>query len=260
MASYGYGNLQDRAFVAFDRELDEGAWKNVATDVYEAPAKQSAAVLLTAPQPVVWKLRLRGSIAAVLEALAAPAVATLDATWDTTQRRLFHRIAIGIDDDNTAVRAAADRLREGLLQGGGTGQTQLDYDAEVDFGRQQIALTREGAALAADAKKLKLTEALADIDQATEALAKAIGRGTAEKRQKPSRRLRDAVAECAASFTAVHGTLEWFIARTPAGPDRDRLEALLVPLEALRSRYEPAETQTETPTEKMAPAAETSTG
>lgn len=61
MAGYGYGNVADRALVAFDRELEEGAWKDVSTGSYEDAAKQNAALLLTAPLPVVWKLQLRSS-------------------------------------------------------------------------------------------------------------------------------------------------------------------------------------------------------
>jgi hypothetical protein len=138
------------------------------------------------------------------------------------------------------VRDAADRLLAGLLSGTGTAQTQLDCNAEVDFGRNQIKLTTEGGHLAADAKKLKLADVLADVAKTTEALAKALGRSSGEKRKPPSRQLRDAVAECAASFTAVHDDLAWFISRTPKGPDRDHLEMLLAPLEALLARTTPA--------------------
>ena len=259
MAAFGYGNVKDRAFVAFERELDDGAWKDIATDAYDASAKENASVLLNAPLPVIWKLRLRMGIASVLATLAAPNLGVLDNTWDASQRRLFHRIAVGIDDPNLAVRNAADRLFAGLLAGTGTAQTQLDYDAEVDFGRQQIALTREGSPLAADAKKLKLGDTLEDIDKATEALAKALGRGKGEKRKSPSHQLRKAVSECASSFNGVHDDLAWMIERTPKGVERDRLEALLMPLEALLTRNPAsgeaaAETSEATPGQTETPA------
>lgn len=244
MAAFGYGNVKDRAFVAFERELDDGAWKDIATNAYDATAKDNASVLLNAPLPVLWKMRLRLGIAAVIAALAAPPLTALDDAWDASERRLFHRIAVGIDDPNRAVRDAADRLFTGLLAGTGTGQTQLDYDAEVDFGRHQIALTQEGAPLATDAKKMKLGDALGDIEKTTEALAKALGRGKGEKRKSPSLQLRNAVAECAASFNAVHDALAWMMGRTPKGLDRDRLEALLLPLEALLARNRAAVVET----------------
>jgi hypothetical protein len=240
MAAFGYGNVPDRAFVAFERELEQGAWKEVSTKKYEESAKESAAALLGAPQPVVWKLRLRLGIASVLSSLGATSLAALDEAWDAAQRRLFHRIGAGVDDEDRTVRDAADRLRAQLLLGTGTGQTLLDYDAEVDFGLQQIALTHDKGPLAADARKLKLEGALADVKKTTEALAHGMGRSTGGKRKPPSKQLRDAIAECAAAFNAVHVELAWFTSRTPKGADRDGLEALLTPLEALLSRNAPA--------------------
>ncbi len=253
MATFGYGNVKDRGFVAFERELSDGTWNEIATDAHDEPAKQNAATLLNAPQPVIWKLRLRGGIAGVLAALGATSLSVLDGRWDAAQRRLFHRIAVGIDDENLSVRDAADRLHAGLLTGTGIAQTLLDYDAEVDFGRHQISLTQEGGPLAADAKKLKLTDALADVEKTTEALAAALGRAKGEKRKSPSRKLRDAVAECAASFNLVHEDIAWFIARTPKGPERDRLEALLAPLEALLARNPGSSTAETAPTPEPAP-------
>jgi hypothetical protein len=127
-----------------------------------------------------------------------------------------------------------------LLAGTGTAQTQMDYDAEVDFGLQQLALTQEKGPLAADAKKVKLEAALADVKKTTEALAQGLGGSTGGKRRPPSKQLRDAGAECAAAFNAVHDELSWFIGRMPQGAERDGLEALLMSLEALLSRNPPA--------------------
>jgi hypothetical protein len=79
-----------------------------------APAKESAAALLTAPPPVVWKLRLRAGIAGVIAALGAGSLGELDAAWDASQRRLFHRIAAGVGAEDGAVRAAS--ARAGLWQ------------------------------------------------------------------------------------------------------------------------------------------------
>lgn len=252
MAGYGYGVVPDRGFVAFEPELEEGAWSDVVTKKYEEAASESAAALLSAPQAVVWKVRLRGGIAGVLAALGATSLVELDAAWDATQRRLFHRIAVAVDDPDRAVRAAADRLTKQLLAGTGTGQTIFDLDDEVDFGRQQVALTQKDGLLAADAAKLKLGDVLADVAKTTEALAKGLGRATGSKRRAPSRVLREAVAECAGAFNGVHGDLAWFLSKTPPGADRDRLAALAAPLEALLSRHAqpaaaPAESETPEP-------------
>ncbi len=236
MAGHGYGSVTDRAFVAFDRELDEGAWNEVQTTEEQNAAKENAAALLIAPLPVVWKLRLHWAIAGIIAVLGAPTIAKLDDAWDGTQRRLFHHIAIGVDSDDPLVRAAADRLRMQLLAGMGTAQTQLSCDDEVDFGRKQIALTQEGGPLHFDAKKVKLTAALADVHKATEALGQALGRGAAEKRKAPSKLLRDAMAECSDAFNSVHDQLDWFISKTPPGAQHDRLVAWLGPLNALLER------------------------
>jgi hypothetical protein len=244
MAAYGYTSVADRGFVGFDGELNQGAWAEIATQAHENAAKNNAAALLDAPRPVVWKLRLRWVIAELLGVLAAPTLESLDKTWDAAQRRLFHHIAIGVDNDDAAVRAAADRLRTNLLSGTGTAQTQLSYEDEVDFGRKQIALTGEGGPLHADAKKVKIGNALADVHKATDSLAQALGRSGGEKRKAPSKRLRDALAQCASTFNAVHDDLDWFIENTPAGANRDRLTALLSPLEKLLERVGPANTET----------------
>ena len=256
MAGYGYGNVSDRGFVAFDRELEEGAWKDIATHDHEMAAKQNIAALLTAPLPVVWKIRLRWGIASVIAALGAPSLAKLDEAWDSAQRRLFHNIAIGVDSERPAVRAAADRLRERLLTGTGIAQTQLSCDDEVEFGFRQIALTQEGGPLAADAKKAKITDALADVQKTTEALAAALGRSGREKRKAPSKRMRDALSACVSAFNGVHDQILWFLAQASPGAERDQLMALVEPLEALLARTENPPT-TATPEN---PAPTTTTG
>jgi hypothetical protein len=234
---YGYGNVTDRGFVAFGEELEQGAWGEVAIGKLLDKARGNAAALLDAPQPVVWKVRLRIAIDGVVAALGAASLVDLDGAWDACQRRLFHRIGAGVDDKDKAIRAASDRLRAGLLLGNGTGQTQLDYDQEVDFGLQQLALTKAGGPLAADAKKLGIGDVLGDIDAATAALAKGIGRSGGAKRKAPSRALREAMTACVAAFNGVHDALVWLVEGTAPGEGRDRLSALLAPLDALLERH-----------------------
>ena len=243
MAVFGYGAVSDRAFVAFDQELDEGPWKEIVTKKHEEAAKESVLALLTVPRPVGWKLRLRFGIAGVLAALGAVSLAALDVAWDAAQRRLFHRIGAAIDDEDRSVRDAADRLRGQLLAGNGIAQTQYTFDEEVDFGRNQIALTQSGGPLAADAKKCKLETALADVEKTTAALADGIGRGKSEKRKAPSKQLREAMTECVAAFNAVHDDLAWFVRKAPSGAERDKLQALLGPLDSLLERATEASAQ-----------------
>lgn len=155
--------------------------------------------------------------------------------------------AIVVDSDNHATRAATDRLRNQMLTGSGTGQTQLSCDHQVDLGRHQIALTQEAGPLSADAKKLKLGDVLQNVQKTTDALAQTLGRTIGEKRHAPSKQIRTAIAECVSVFNAVHNDLEWFVAKTSPGPDRDRFVALLEPLEQLLARNESTSEATPTP-------------
>lgn len=237
MASYGYGNIPARGFLGFEPELESGAWGEINTKKHEEAARADGAALLAAPQLVAMKLRMRFGIAAVLAAFGATPLTKLDEAWDATQRRLFHRIAVHVDDPDADLRARADRLFSQLLSGTGIAQTRLDYDDEVDWGRRQVALTKPGGALAEDAKKLRLGDVLAEVATTTEALAKGLGREAGTTRKPPSRKLRDAVAECAASFNAVHEALVFYAGRTAPGPERDRLLALVAPLERLLERH-----------------------
>ena len=258
MAQYGYGGLKDRVFLGFEKELETGAWKEVGTKKIEAEAKESVTALLKAPLRVTWKVRLRFGIAGVIAALGVPQITELDATWDSSQRRLFHRLGAAVDDKDSIVRAAADRLWPVLLLGTGTQQTTLDYDDEVNFGRRQVAAAGPGGPLAADAKIAKIETEIADIDKATEALAAGLGRGTGSKRRAPSQQVREAVADCAKIFNGVHDDLVWFVEHAPSGPERDHLSDLLAPLNALLDRSKPVAAPTEeaaSPEEPATPAA-----
>jgi hypothetical protein len=253
MSGYGYSTLTDRAFVGFLSELSSGAWAKIDTSKFEHLGDHGAASLLDAPHTVVWKLRLTWGIQGVMSALGNKPVGELDDAWDATQRRLFHKIAAAADAPESAQRDAADRLTAVLLLGNGTAQTALDYDAEVDFGRKQVALARSNQSIAADVKELGLEPTLAQIEQATEALAGGIGRQTGGKRATPSRRLRSALFDCAATFSGVRDAIEWFLSRTHPGTQHDQLEALLAPLVTLASRGSPT-AHTQPPTPAPAPA------
>jgi hypothetical protein len=102
---------------------------------------------------------------------------------------------------------------------------------------------------------VKIEGALADVARTTEALAKGLGRAAGSKRQPPSRKLREAVGECAAAFNGVHDAIAWFAGRTPPGAERDQLTALLAPLEALLSRHAPAAAVETAPSTEATPAA-----
>jgi hypothetical protein len=241
MSGYGYSYVTDKAFVAFAHNLGQGAWRNVSIAGYEGEGKMLDAAALDAPHPVLWKLRISLVITALKVALGSGKLDVLDAGWDSSERRLHFRLAERADDTDAEVRAAAERLRRKLLKGKGTEQTVHDFDAEVDFGRQQLELAKE-AAIAADIKKLKVDDLLHDIERATEALAVGLGRqGGARRTGLASVQQRDALAACTSAFNGVHDHIAWFLANTPNGPARDLLTELEAPFAALLARNPPSQ-------------------
>ncbi|WP_437875751.1 hypothetical protein [Sorangium sp. So ce513] len=239
MAGYGYSFVTDKAFSAFARDLEQGAWKSVSIDKVDVPNRVPTALLLEAPKPVVWKARAVWSIRTLDEALgvaSAAALAELDTEWDASQRALHLFLASAAESKDPAHRDAAVRLRGALLAGAGTEQTQYAYDAEVDHGWHQIAIAGK-APLAADVKKVGAGPYLKRVEEATDALAKGLGRSAGQKRAVArSKRIREAMVACTQAFNAIHDDIGWLIAHTPSGKQRDLLEALHAPFLALLER------------------------
>jgi len=256
---YGYSFVSEKAYVGFSHDLKQGRWGDVPIKKLDTEDRKPKG-LLEAPRPVAWKLRATWSIADVLAALAIPdaeAIAKLDTEWDSSERALNHGIAAAEDDQDAAKQAAASRLRATLLLGQGTEQTKLGWDAEVDFGRQQALLTADGP-LAADVKLLGLGPAMKRIQDATEALARGVGRGPGETRAPArSRRIRDATTACSTTFNVIHEELAWHIEHTPEGDDRTLLLELQKPFLALLERNPPpAGAPKEGPADDAEPAPE----
>jgi hypothetical protein len=239
MTAYGYSYVSDKAFVAFAHDLSEGAWKGVSIAKFDTPDQLLLPSVKDAPLPVLWKLRIAWVLATLKQALGSSKLDELDGAWDSVQRRAHHRLAEHAESKDVEVRQAAERLRGQLLQGGGTGQTMLDYDAEVDFGRQQVELAKEPQ-VALDIKKLKLGDLLAEIAETTEALARGTGRKAGLKRAgAPSAQQREALTACSAAFNGVHDDIAWFVEHSPTGPERDKWLELQAPFEALLARNPP---------------------
>jgi hypothetical protein len=244
MAGYGYSYVTDKGFASFSRELEGGAWKDVSIKKHDAdgdpPLAKSS--LLHAPLPVLWKLRATWSIRGLARAMGsatADDLVRLDAEWDSSQRALNLALLTAGEHREPEHRAAAERLRSTLLLGGGTAQTQLSYEKEVDFGYAQLDLAGRPP-LQADAKLVGLRSQLERVREATEALAAGLGRGSGEKRTvSRTRRIRDALRACSTTFNTIHEKLGWLIEHSPAGEDREQLEALRAPFMALLDRYPP---------------------
>lgn len=235
-ALLGYSAVQNTGFVGFMRTLEEGAWGAVSTKGWEAKKKGEEASLLDAPLVVAFKLELHNTILELVNALGSSNLADLDDDWDSTQRRLSFRIAEGRNAKDRALRAAADRLSTALLMNGGTAQTQLDLDREVDFGWTQTSLVKNDPRVAADVKSLKIQDVIGDVERSTDALAESLGRHKSKKRKSRSVKVKEALQGCVTAFNSVHQGLLLLLTITPKGVAHDRISALLEPLEDLLAR------------------------
>ena len=237
MASNGYSNVEDKGFVSFGGALEEGAWKDISIKKHDSEDMLALSPVATTPVAVQWKLAGTWGIRTLVRAMSVGNTVELDKEWDAAQRSFSAGVASEEDHREPAHRAAAGRIRTALLSGAGTIQTQLDLDGEFDFGQTQLLLVEEKD-LAADVKLTGLGPKLERIREATLALGKGIGREPGKNRAKArSLRIRDALQECSGAFNGIHDSLVWAIAHTPSGPDRDTLERLLAPFQALLDRY-----------------------
>lgn len=247
MPGNGYSSVPERGFIAFEHDLEAGAWKAVSTSDYDSDSMIAKAPIADAPTVVSWKLQARWAIRALVKATGADNLAKFDAEWDAAQRAITNVNAAAEDHKDPAVREAASRLRANLLAGGGLKQTQDEWDMEVDYGRNQVLLA-EDPVIAADIAKVGLGDHLARVHEATEALAKAIGREPGKNRSPArGRRVRDARRACSAAFNAIHDDLAWAIEHTDDFAQKERLQALLAPFEALLARYPAAAPAAEEP-------------
>ena len=237
MPSNGYSNVEDKGFVSFAGAFEEGAWKDISIKNHDSEDMLALSPFATTPVAVQWKLAGTWGIRTLVQAMSVANTVELDKEWDAAQRSFAASIASEEDHQDPEHRAAAGRLRTALLSGAGTIQTQLDLDGEFDFGQTQLLLV-EAKALAADVKLTGLGPKLERIREATLALGKGIGREPGKNRAKArSLRIRDALQVCSGAFNGIHNGLVWAIAHTPSGSDRDTLEKLLEPFQALLDRY-----------------------
>ena len=233
----GYGNVDPQGFVAYASILEEGAWKAISIKKYDSEDLLAPSPLAQAPLAVVWKLHATWAIRALVKSMNVGNNAELDTEWDAAQRSFDAAVLSEENHEDPAHRAAAARIRTALLTGAGTKQTQFELDAEYEFGKTQLRLAAEPQ-LAADLTLTGLDAKIDRVRKTTEALGAGIGRGPGKNRA-PARslRIRDAVQECVATFNHIHDGLVRAIAHTPSGPDRDQLEELLSPFQALLDRH-----------------------
>jgi hypothetical protein len=237
MARNGYGTVDDKGYVSFAGAFEEGAWKDISIKKHDSEEMIALSPFASTPAAIVWKLSGTWGIRRLVQAMSVGNSVELDNEWDSAQRSFSAGVASEEDHQDPAHRAAAGRIRTALLDGAGTGQTQYDIDKEYDFGKKQLRLAEEKD-LAADLKLTGLAPKLERIREATLALGEGTGREPGKNRAKArSLRIRDALQECSAAFNGIHDDLVWAIAHTASGPDRDKLEKMLEPFQALLDRY-----------------------
>jgi hypothetical protein len=241
MVGYGYDCVTDKGFSSFLSDLAEGAWKDVSIKRYDTLNRIPVTLLFDAPRPVVWKLRATWCITSLKYALGAASAEILDlldAEWDSSQRALYLTLSAAAEHRDAAHRRAARSLRLALLAGSGDEQTGYSYHAEVEFGRHQLAITASGP-YAEDAKTVGIGEHLERIRDATEALARGLGRTSGQPRSAARvRRVREALASCAAAFDTIHDEIRWLLEHTPEGEAKKHLLALQAPFLELLARYQ----------------------
>jgi hypothetical protein len=231
--SHGYGALNESPFISFGKDLTEGEWASIEAGEWDARFLEDP---LAVPLGVASKIRLLWGIKNLISAkAAADNLPQADKTWDSKQKRVFGKLILSSEDDDPAVREAAERLKVTLLKGGGLAQTTLGADEEVDFGREQLNLAAQPD-VAADVRLTGLGPLLEEVRVATEDLATAVGRGSGKQRKAPGERLRLALVACRIDFNGVHDDLDAALKRLGPGQPRDRIAALLQPLEQMLDR------------------------
>ncbi len=235
MADVSFAYVPAEGFTAFSAELSSGAWGSIDVSSYVGVDGRAAKPLGDAPAFVVLKLQLRWPIGDMVRATSGAGTAkSCDDDWDGTQKLLNSMLTVGLASKDPVQRAAAGRLHKILVLGDGEKQTQLKYQQEVDFGRQQVRLMAESQH-AADVALLGLESVIADIVKTTNALASAIGHGVTGL--TPAKRKRAVTAACMNAFGAVAQQLEWVAEFGMDGADRQKAITLRATLVELATRY-----------------------
>lgn len=238
MSLKGYSFVPDQGYIAFPKDLEVSSWGSVVAVAIPETGIADAEVMLGSRVDGV----LKGLVLFGVSALGAavnrmPSAASVaDNGFDRQERILDADLARALLDDDPARVAAAEVLRDALLLGDGTDQTQLAFQDEVNFGRSQVDLAKQPNISSALAL-LGLTDRIARISEATERLAIAIGRSDQDASLSAAKRLKLARVQCAAIFNVIHQTLDQLKTASATPTARDRFSALLAPFEALLARH-----------------------
>lgn len=240
MPRLGYSYVPEEGFLSLLQTLESKEWG--AIDVSAFLATGTALSPLQATQQQGWKLRLWEKIQSLSQQMSRTESKTalaVDSEWDQLQRQLDGETYVHVTRKDEEKRAAALRLRDRLLLGGGTGQTRLSLEKEIDWGRQQIQLAKEEP-FASDIVRLSLGDLFAEIATKTEELAATIGHGESEARQFRSLRIRGALVACQQSADAVTDEILYYSEHPNCTEEeKSNLQRLLAPLVRMAERYLP---------------------
>ncbi len=242
MSQLSFAHIPSIGFSGFSTTLESSPWALVDASAYADPD----APLWDAPLLVTIKVRVGRCTGALFAAMSgADGAKACDDAWDAGQSQLSCQLQGFAVSKNADKRDAAQRLQKALLLGQGKGQTQLRYQAEVDFGRNQQRVVASGQS-AADVALLGLDALMHEIAMATENLAAAIAHG--ETGVTPHQRRTQARATCAKTFGWATESLAWLVEEGGSGSERETAAACLASLRELAHRY-PSMKRTNPPAE-----------
>lgn len=220
-----FGAVSSDGFVGAEKQIEAAGWQRGGASGMSATAVELASMLIF------------GGIDEVRKTQVPKDRGALDGAWDLTQQRFTAATLLKQTDPDQKVAKAARVVGAALLwEGGGLGQTRLSYEAEVDFGLNQIDIAK-GADIMAALKAAGLVTIFEEVRAATLAFEEALNRAPGEKKAlSPVAAQRAATRECSRRFTLAYAIIEELKAVTPSGQDADALGALLQPLDALADR------------------------
>ena len=220
-----FGAVSSDGFVGAEKQIEAAGWRRGGASGLGATAVELASGLIF------------GGIDEIRKTQVPKDRGALDDAWDLAQQRFTAATILKQTDPDQKVARAARIVGAALLwEGGGLGQTRLSYEAEVDFGLNQIDIAKD-AEIKAALKAAGLVTIFEEVQAATLAFEEALNRAPGEKKAlSPVAAQRAATRECSRRFTLAYAIIEALKAVTPGGPESDTLGALLQPLDALAER------------------------
>ena len=232
MSTQGYTRVTESSFLTFPEKLEASeVWSAVGTADVSLKSTEGVEQLMASSTLVTLKTLVTSAVEALRAASQETRTAIMDAddTWDRLQGLLHQDLERESQSEDGERSAAAALLREELLKGGTTAQTQFSYGDEIQFARAQIARA-EKPEVAAAVARLGLAERLQAVSQATERFATLIEEA-GDDRPRPLQRRR-AWRACASAFSLTHEFLTSLVRHLPAAGRRHLIE-YLAPFEAI---------------------------